>query len=176
MPPGVSMSIANWMGLPAANEASVSKYRPEALTSRVMPTASPRFTGNAARTRSSLLCSASPLSTVISLFPLYCAPPWLVPPVVTRRNALRSGPGLGQELVLMGESEQLEPVGDPQLFVDGGQVVAQGVLADVQLLGDRLGGAAGVGRRQADDLPLAYREGGDLLLRGIGRASARALA
>jgi hypothetical protein len=47
------------IGLPTANDASVSKQIPDALTSRVMPVAVPKSTGSEALSCSSFLFSES---------------------------------------------------------------------------------------------------------------------
>lgn len=49
-----------------------------------------------------------------------------------------------------GEGEQLEPVGQPQLAVDRAEVVAQGALANAQVLRDHLARSAGLPRDGTD--------------------------
>lgn len=70
-----------------------------------------------------------------------------------RPSALRPG-----EAVLVGVGEQRQPAVDAELFVDRGEVVAQGVLADVQLLRDRPRVRPRMSRGNGDDLPLPLGE------------------
>src|SRR5438045_611466 len=76
--------------------------------------------------------------------------------------------------VALGEDVELEAVGHAELVVDAAQVVAQGVLADVQPPREPPVVRSGVGDQLPDDVALARGQRGDAAVFGVGRSAALA--
>ena len=72
--------------------------------------------------------------------------------------------GVAGDRVQLGESEQFEAAGEPELAVDRVQVVAQRVFTDVEAFRDQLAAGRGIPGDLGDRLPFAPGQAGNPVL------------